>query len=423
MKNKILILALASLLSSQAFSAVRFGSFYIDTDGNFLSGVKDMVKTESEINIFEKTQYKPDTFYNMSAEEIDSTLKGLSDESRKKSYLNFLINDYKFNFENKDKIKFVVNGNNNIINFNIYLNDEKYVEIPDDDLGFKKIVCASNVNKAFLNNGARFEANYYLNDSLIDQRFLEGEINKACAKNFAPSTKKKEEKIVAKLDQPKVELLAEEKKTEDKTKTIYIPPTLIHNNFKYENGKLVEEKESDFTVVKIEEPKVEVKRVPQIVTLSSAEQQKILDLNQKKLKSKQKIEKINDVVNNINNIYKDLVEEDKPLFREHVASLMKKYYEDILSKKKKTNNNSNTEVSNTNEKVVFTIKFSRNYSAIAKESVEGWKKSNEAKKFVCSDKLLSSMLEIGLKYEVKYSDFRGTTFYSEQVDDTKDCQK
>lgn len=422
MKNKFLILAIGIMLSTQTFGAVRFGSFYLGADTEVLNGVKDVFQSENTFDIFNKTKYKPDSFYNTSAEEISSVLNSFSDESRKKSYLNFLIKDYRFKFENNDKVEFIVKGNNNIINFYIYFKDDKYIQNPIDDLGFKKTICSSEINKVFLNNGAKFQAEYYLNEVLFDQKYLEGNSQDVCAQDFAKSINKK---VVQKTNdenkEPKIELAKEEKKVEDKTKTIYIPKTLINNSFKYENGNIVEEKESDFTVVKIEEPQVEVKRIPQIVTLSEKEQQKILDLNQKNLKAKQKSEKAKEIINNINNIYKDLVEEDRVLFREHVASLMKKYYDDILTKKKKTSSNSTTTVSNKNENVVFNIKFSRNYSSIAKDSVASWKKSNEAKKFVCSDPMLSSMLEIGIKYEVRYADFRGNVFYSEKVDDITNC--
>lgn len=424
MKNKFLIFTVGALLSVQAYGAVRFGSIYFGTDGNIFGGDKEVFQSENTFDIFNKTQYKPDQFFNTSAEEVNSILNGFSDESRKKSYLNFLLNDYRFNFENKDKVKFIVKGNNNVINFNIYLNDEKYIQNQIDDLGFKRAVCLSELNKVFLDKGVKFEADYYLNEVMVDQKYLVGNAQEVCRQDFAKSSKKQtDKKMVSVKEEANVELSKEETKVEDKTKTIYIPKTLINNSFKYENGKLVEEKESDFIIVKIDEPKVEVTRIPKIVTLSDKEQKTILDLNQKNLKAKQKSEKTQEIVNNINNIYKDLVEEDRGLFREHVASLMKKYYDDILSRKKKVGANSTTTISNMNDRVVFNVKFSRNYSSIAKDSVNGWKNSNEAKKFVCGDKLLSSMLEIGVKYEVKYSDFKGNTFYSEVVDDMTDCKK
>ena len=414
MKKKILVLALVSVLSGQTFAAARWGSFYFGTESDIFSGIKDTIKAKESVNIFEKTKYNPDVLFNMSAEEMKSNLAMFSDEKRKKAYLDFLLKEYNFNFENRENIRFVVNGSNNIINFNLYFKEDKYFDNIEDDLGFKKTVCSSEVNNLLLANGVNFKANYYVNDILIEQKLLSGDIKDSCGRDFA--------KRINVQSLAKVELSKEDKKGENKEKTVVIPSTLIHSDFKYENGKAIEEKESDFMIVKIEEPKVEVKRIPQIVTLSESDQQKILDLNQKNLKTKQKNEKINDVVNNINKIYKDLVEEDKPLFKEHVASLMNKYYEDILKKKPK-NNNSTTTVSNANENVIFNVKFSRNYSSIAKDSVGKWKTTNEAKKFVCSDKLLRSMLEIGVKYEVLYSDYKGSVFYSEKVDDINDCKK
>ncbi len=414
MKKKILVLALISVLSGQTFAAARWGSFYFGTEGDIFSGIKDTIKAKESVNVFEKTKYNPDVLYNISAEEMKSNLAMFSDEKRKKAYLDFLLKEYNFNFENRENIKFVVNGNSNVINFNLYFKEDKYFDNIEDDLGFKKTICSSDVNNLLLANGINFKANYYVNDMLVEQKIISAEMKDYCSRDFA--------KRINDQSLAKVELSKEEKKGENKEKKVVIPSTLIHSDFKYENGKVIEEKESDFMIVKIEEPKVEVKRIPQIVTLSESDQQKILDLNQKNLKTKQKNEKINDVVNNINKIYKDLVEEDKPLFKEHVASLMNKYYEDVLKKKPK-NNNSTTTVSNTNENVIFNVKFSRNYSSIAKDNVGKWKTTNEAKKFVCSDKLLSSMLEIGVKYEVLYSDYKGTVFYSEKVDDVNDCKK
>ena len=579
MKNKILTIAIASIFSTPAFSSVRIGSVYVDPNIDIVGKVKKIISSENNFNIFDGIKYNPDLSYSISAEEANSILQGLSEDSRKKSYLKFLATQHNFIFENKDKIKIKTYGKNGVVVFDIYLNDKKFLEKIEDDLGFKKTVCSFDLNKIMLNYGTRFEANYFLDNNFVDKKFLEGDMIDECSQNFAKRFVQKNEKEIKieppkeeivnpipkvetpKVEAPKVEAVIEPivelpkevevnekvvrevkvskkkyknkisnlnslkkkyeniKKTEkeefikpttkieptkeefikpttkietpkeevvkpiakiETTKEEFIKPTtkieptkeevvkpitkieapkeeiknLIHNTFNYKNGKLIEETEDDFIEeikpedinnesvlenlnvdsekIKTEEVKdsrVEGRilpptKLPQSSNLSFEEQKEILDLNNKKLSPIQKKDKVSLIVKNINKINEGLTNEDKIIFRENLAQVMKKYYEDFLQKKKKKSIYSTTTVSVLNEKMIFNIKFNRNYSTIAKDNVETWKQSNETKNFVCSDNLLSSMLNVGVKYEVRYLDFRGNVFYSEKVEGSKsDCDK
>lgn len=354
--------------------------------------------------IFNNSISYPENILNVSYFDILSTYQGFDSESNSKSYLHYIINNYKDSYDNKNISLNIFGRDGNLI-YNLNLKNSN----DNSNYGFKEYICNSEINKLFLTLGVNFELNVKKNEKIINTTILNSKNSETCLLNVKKKQSQidlnkkdiKQETTDIKQEHNKaIELIVNEQDIKEVT---VLPPISMPNN----------------TNINKSINKIDNKTKTKEKNLSKKKDTKLNNENSKLLENfikrkgnfEENKKNITILIEDIKKEYYLKADKEKNEYTQEIVKFISNTYGKHLNREIQKDVFLSVEANKNN--VNYNIKFNKLLEKEIQTKTKEWGKQNEAKNFVCSQLFLKEMLNLNISFNVKYIDKKGKVFYLE----------